>query len=122
MAAVGSASPSGPVFRVERVRRPVWYAKYRLPYGRQIQDKLGPAWTQRGRPPTGRATRRSSIEPFVAAPTAVTTGVGLQALATALAVHDAASPFVAKRQPASTVSGEQSGRPLPAGASRRPAP
>jgi integrase len=31
----------------------VWYAKYRLPDGRQVQRKLGPAWTQRGRPPPG---------------------------------------------------------------------
>lgn len=36
--------PSGHVFRVERVRGPVWYAKYRLPDGRQVQKKLGPAW------------------------------------------------------------------------------
>ena len=35
--------PSGHVFRVERKRGPVWYAKYRLPSGRQVQNKLGPA-------------------------------------------------------------------------------
>jgi hypothetical protein len=29
------------VFRIERVRGPVWYAKYRLPDGRQVQKKLG---------------------------------------------------------------------------------
>jgi hypothetical protein len=29
-----------------------WYAKYRLPDGRQVQKKSsGPAWTGRGRPP-----------------------------------------------------------------------
>ena len=28
--------------------RPVWYAKYRLPDGRQVQKKLGPAWTRAG--------------------------------------------------------------------------
>ena len=33
-------------------RGPVWYAKYRLPDGRQVQRKLGPAWTERG-PPAG---------------------------------------------------------------------
>ena len=38
---------SGHVFRVERTRGPVWYAKYRLPDGRQIQRKLGPAWIAR---------------------------------------------------------------------------
>ncbi len=50
--------PSGHVFRVERKRGPVWYAKYRLPDGRQRQQKLGPAWTQRGRPPGGFFTKR----------------------------------------------------------------
>ena len=39
-------------------RGPVWYAKYRLPDGRQLQKKLGPAWTERGRPPTGYFTKR----------------------------------------------------------------
>ena len=32
--------------------------KYRLPDGRQVQKKLGPAWTERGRPPTGYFTKR----------------------------------------------------------------
>jgi integrase len=32
--------------------------KYRLPDGRQIQKKLGPAWTDRGRPAAGYLTRR----------------------------------------------------------------
>jgi hypothetical protein len=41
--------PTGHVFRVERKRGPVWYAKYRLPDGRQVQRKLGPAWTQANR-------------------------------------------------------------------------
>ena len=34
-------------------RGPVWYAKYRLPDGRQVQKRIGPAWTQRGRPADG---------------------------------------------------------------------
>ena len=50
--------PSGHVFRVDRVRGPVWYAKYRLPDGRQVQKKLGPAWSERGRPPAGYVTKR----------------------------------------------------------------
>jgi integrase len=50
--------PSGHVFRVERARGPVWYAKFRLPDGRQVQKKLGPAWTDRGRPPAGYFTKR----------------------------------------------------------------
>ena len=51
-------SPSGHVFRVDRTRGPIWYAKYRLPDGRQVQKKLGPAWTERGRPPAGYFTKR----------------------------------------------------------------
>jgi hypothetical protein len=51
-------SPSGHVFRAERKRGAVWYAKYRLPDGRQVQRKLGPAWPQRGRPPAGYFTKR----------------------------------------------------------------
>ncbi len=35
--------PTGRVFRVDRARGPSWYAKYRLPDGRQVQKKLGPA-------------------------------------------------------------------------------
>jgi integrase len=51
---------SGHVFRVERARGPAWYAKYRLPDGSQVQKKLGPAWTQRGRPSTGYFTKRTA--------------------------------------------------------------
>lgn len=50
--------PSGHVFCVERRRGPVWYAKYRLPDGRQVQKKIGPAWTGRGRPAAGFLTKR----------------------------------------------------------------
>ncbi len=50
--------PSGHVFRLDRARGPVWYAKYRLPDGRQVQRKIGPAWTERGRPPAGNVTKR----------------------------------------------------------------
>jgi integrase len=38
----------------------VWYAKYRLPDGRQVQKKLGPAWAERGRPPAGYFTKRTA--------------------------------------------------------------
>lgn len=50
--------PTGHVFRVDRARGPVWYAKYRLPDGRQVQKKLGLAWTGRGRPAVGYFTKR----------------------------------------------------------------
>lgn len=50
--------PSGHVFRVERKRGSAWYAKYRLPDGRQVQKKIGPAWIGRGRPAAGYVTKR----------------------------------------------------------------
>jgi integrase len=52
--------PSGHVFRVDRTRGSSWYAKYRLPNGRQVQRRLGPAWTERGRPPAGYFTKRTA--------------------------------------------------------------
>src|SRR5947209_4913926 len=57
---VDGIQPSGHVFRVERQRGPVWYAKYRLPDGRQVQKKPGPAWSERGRPPAGYFTKRTA--------------------------------------------------------------
>ncbi len=57
---VAARPPSGHVFRAERTRGPVWYAKYRLPDGRQVQRKIGPAWTERGRPPAGYFTKRTA--------------------------------------------------------------
>jgi len=53
-----SVRPTGHVFRVERKRGPVWYAKYRVGEGRQVQKLLGPAWSGRGRPATGYFTKR----------------------------------------------------------------
>jgi len=53
-----AVAPSGHVFRVERQRGVVWYAKYRLPDGRQVQKKVGPVWTDRGRPAAGYFTKR----------------------------------------------------------------
>jgi len=44
---------SGHVFRTERKREPQWYAKYRLLDGRQVQKRIGPAWSRRGRPSAG---------------------------------------------------------------------
>lgn len=52
--------PTNHVFRVERARGPVWYAKYRLPDGRQVQKKPGPAWSGRGRPTNGHFTKRTA--------------------------------------------------------------
>jgi len=38
----------------------VWYAKYRLPDGRQVQRKIGPAWAGRTRPQAGYFTKRQA--------------------------------------------------------------
>ncbi len=51
-------APTGHVRRVERARGPACQAKYRLPDGRQVQKKIGPAWTGRGRPADGFFTKR----------------------------------------------------------------
>jgi integrase len=52
--------PTGSVFRREGVRRPVWHAHYRLPDGRQVKTRIGPAWSDRGRPPAGYYTKRTA--------------------------------------------------------------
>jgi integrase len=51
---------SGHVFRRDGARGPDWYAKYRLPDGRQVQRRIGPGWTDRGLPGPGFFTRRSA--------------------------------------------------------------
>jgi integrase len=47
---------------VQRQRGSHWYVKYRLPNGSQVQKKLGPAWTERSRPPAGYFTKRLADE------------------------------------------------------------
>jgi hypothetical protein len=69
--------PSSHVFVVKRQRGPQWYAKYRLPDGRQVQKRIGAAWTQRGTPTPGYLNRRMA-ETWLADP-----GVGLPSLRTA---------------------------------------
>jgi len=51
---------TGHVFLAKRKRGDKWYAKYRLPDGRQVQKVLGPAWTERGRPPDDHYTRKTA--------------------------------------------------------------
>src|SRR5829696_5526166 len=51
---------TGHVRLVKRARGDKWYAKYRLADGRQVQKLLGPAWTERGRPPEGFYTRKTA--------------------------------------------------------------
>lgn len=49
---------SGHVYVHRGARGDVWRAKIRLGDGRQLHRTLGPAWTERGRPPAGHLTRR----------------------------------------------------------------
>jgi integrase len=52
---------SGHVFKVERKRGAQWYAKYRLPDGRQVQRRIGPHWSDRKQePPPGYFTKASA--------------------------------------------------------------
>jgi integrase len=60
MAYQRAREPTGVAYRVERRRGDQWYVKYRLPDGRQVQKRLGPAWTERGRPPAGFLTKRTA--------------------------------------------------------------
>jgi integrase len=60
MSGAGAVDPTGSVLRREGARRPLWYAKYRLPDGRQVQRKIGPAWIDRGRPQAGYFTKRTA--------------------------------------------------------------
>ena len=53
-ATYGTCVPRG------REARPVWYAEYRLPDGRQVQRRIGPAWRGRGRPAPGFHTKRTA--------------------------------------------------------------
>ena len=56
--------PTGHIFRVERKRGPVWYAKYRLPDGRQVPKKVGPAPQGIAHPAaTSSSPRRSDARP-----------------------------------------------------------
>jgi hypothetical protein len=52
--------PSGHVYRRHGQRGDVWYARYRLPDGRQVKRRIGPVWTDRGRPGPGFHTRRTA--------------------------------------------------------------
>jgi hypothetical protein len=52
---------SGHVFKIERKRGAQWYAKYRLPDGRQVQRRIGAHWSDRGTaPPPGYFTKRTA--------------------------------------------------------------
>lgn len=51
---------SGHVFKRKGKRGSVWYAKYRLPDGRQAKKRIGPAWTAKTPPPPGHFTKTTA--------------------------------------------------------------
>jgi len=51
---------SGHVSQRKGKRGGVWYAKYRLPDGRQVQKRIGRAWTEKTAPPEGYFTKASA--------------------------------------------------------------
>jgi len=57
---MAAGNVTGHVRVVKRARGAKWYVKYRLADGRQVQKLLGPAWTERGRPPDGFYTRKTA--------------------------------------------------------------
>lgn len=57
-----SGRVTGHVKLAKRKRGDVFYLKYRFPSGRQVEQKLGLAWTERSRPPTGYYTRAMARE------------------------------------------------------------
>jgi integrase len=84
---------TGHVKLVERKRGDQFYVKYRCPDGRQIERKLGPAWTGNGRPPAGYYTRRTAEEALQAILTDLRRGVGPKD-ATGATLADAASEYL----------------------------
>jgi integrase len=61
MATALEARPvSGHAFRMDRKRGAQWYVKFRGADGQQVQRRLGPAWSGRGRPPVGYFTKRTA--------------------------------------------------------------
>lgn len=86
---------SGHVRLVKRKRgSDKWYAKYRLPDGRQVQKCLGPAWSERGRPPAGHFTRRTAEEALQEILTDARRGTLAGATRTGASFEDAAAEFL----------------------------
>lgn len=56
---------SGRVYVRKRKREDQWYAQYRVA-GRRFNRRLGPVWTEKGRPPEGYYTKRKAREALAA--------------------------------------------------------
>lgn len=66
---MATSGVTGSIRLVKRERGDVWYMSYRLPGGRQVQKKLGPAYKGKGRPPVGHFTRKMAQEALEAVKT-----------------------------------------------------
>ena len=75
-------------------RGEVFYAKYRLPDGRQVQQRLGPAWSKGGRRPAGFNTRRTAEDALAAIVTDARRGTLRAMHRTNATFADAAAEFL----------------------------
>jgi integrase len=92
---MAAANVTGHVYLVERKHGAKWYAKYRLPDGRQVQKLLGPAWVRkRGRPPEGHYTERTAKEALGAILADARRGTLVGTETTGATFTDAAAEFV----------------------------
>jgi integrase len=85
---------TGHTYLVKRKRGDQWYVKYRLPGGRQIQKRLGPAHTGRGRPPEGHFTKRTAEEALQAILTDARRGTLAGMTKTGVTFEDAAAEWL----------------------------
>ena len=89
------ARVTGHVFLAERKSGPQWYAKYRLPSGKQVQKRLGPAHAGRGRCPAGHYTERTARDALDAILTDARRGTLENAMrATGVTFADAAAEYL----------------------------
>jgi integrase len=85
---------TGHIKLVRRKRGDQFYVKYRLPDGRQVQKRLGPAWGGPGRPPEGHYTRRRAEEALQAILTDARRGTLAGMTATGATFRDAAAEYL----------------------------
>jgi integrase len=85
---------TGHVKLVQRKRGDQWYMKYRLPGGRQVQKRLGPAWDGPGRPPDGHYTRRMAEEELQAILTDARRGTLAGMASSGATFRDAAAEYL----------------------------
>jgi integrase len=90
----GTLAVSGHVFCVQRIRGPQWYVKYRLPGGKQVQKRLGPAWLDSGLPPTGFYSKKTAQEALQAILTDARRGTLLGIAQTGVTVREASEEWL----------------------------